>query len=303
MEVNKINKIVLPLIFILALLIVVGLWQKGFFAAAVQQDVVSCLEQYPGKLRVDFFSVGQGDSALIRTPQGQKILVDGGPDDTAVRKLGQYLPFYDKEINLIVLTHPHSDHVAGLVEILKRYKVDKIMMTGVPHTTPDYLAFLELIKDKNIPVEAIKQKQIIDLENNLKWQILYPDRDLSQSSMDNLNNSSIVARLVYVSSSFLFMGDYEEEEGLASVNEPSLKSDVLKIGHHGSTNANSPVFLQAVAPTYSVISVGRDNQYGLPGYRTIYELKKLGSIIYRTDESGDIRLLSDGNKILATSCH
>lgn len=250
-------------------------------------------------LRLLFFDVGQGDAALIITPAGQTILVDGGPDNAVVEKLGRYLPPTVREIDEVILTHPHSDHVAGLVEVLKRYAVKRVVMTGITHTTDDYLEFLRLIRDKKITAQLIDRPQE-ELIGGVVLQYLEPAESFLTARPDNLNNSSIVFRLVYGSSSAMFTGDFEQEELLASSSAP-LKSDLLKVGHHGSTNANSQNFLRAVAPAYAIISVGADNTYGHPHYRTIYYLEQLGAKIFRTDQSGDIEFDSDGAAFLPVS--
>jgi len=244
------------------------------------------------QLKLDFFDVGQGDSALIITPEGQDILVDGGPDNKVLEKLGRALPIYDKTIELMILSHPHADHLVGLIEVLKRYQVDKIIISGILCDTDAYGEFSRLIKEKNIPVEIIHQPQELFLEPSVELSFLAPLTDLAGQRMANLNNSSIVFKLIYVSSTALFMGDYENEENFASSS--LVKADILKVGHHGSTNANSRDFLAQVNPQFAIISVGKDNSYGLPNYRTIYELKKLGAEVFRTDETGDIKFFSDG---------
>ncbi|MFA6919122.1 MAG: MBL fold metallo-hydrolase [Patescibacteria group bacterium] len=246
------------------------------------------------KLKVIFFDVGQGDASLIITPGGEKILTDGGPDNAVVRKLGEYLPFYDKKIDYIILTHPHADHVAGLVEVLRRYQVGKIFTTGVAHSASDYLEFLDFIKEKNIPVEIIDSREEIALSSGIKINFLYPDKSFEGLKLENLNNSSIAYKLSDASTTFLFMGDLENEEYLASTTPEEIQSDVLKVGHHGSVNANDKEFLKLVSPEFAIVSVGVDNSYGLPGFRTLHELQKDGSHIFRTDENSDIVCQSDG---------
>ncbi|HLD31187.1 MAG TPA: ComEC/Rec2 family competence protein [Patescibacteria group bacterium] len=248
-----------------------------------------------GKLVVNFFDVGQGDSILIKTPNNQKILIDGGPDNGVLAKLGRSLPFYDKEIDLMILTHPHSDHLVGLVEVLKRYKVKKIISTGVIHTTPEYLAWLEEIKEQKIPLEIAIAGQVLDFGNETKMEILYPLENLAGQSVDDLNNTSIVSKLTFKDNSFLFMGDAEataEEKIIASGAD--LKADILKIGHHGSKNATSENFLEKVDPQSAVISVGAKNKFGHPSGLVVNRLKREGTEILRTDIEGDIKFLGDG---------
>ena len=243
-----------------------------------------------------FFDVGQGDASLIITPGGKKILTDGGPDNTVVRKLGEHLPYYDKKIDYIILSHGHADHVTGLNEVLRRYQVGEVIMTGASHTASEYLEFLDLIKQEKIPVKIIDSRQAMDLDSSITINFLYPTSSEYGQKFEDLNQSSIVDKLVYASTSFLFTGDFDNEEGLASSVPEILKSDVLKDGHHGSVTANNKEFLADVDPKEAVISVGAGNSYGLPNFRTIYELQKLGSKIFRTDTDGDITCLSDGQK-------
>jgi len=249
-------------------------------------------------LEVDFLDVGQGDAILIKTPDHQRILIDGGPTSTVVEKLGEHLPFYDKKIDLVILTHPHADHLDGLVEVLKRYEVEKILSTGVTHTTPDYLAWLEEIKKQNVPMEIVVAGQTIDFGSGVKMEFFYPKEDLTGKSMENLNNTSVVSKLIFGQTSFLFTGDAETEvEDELIGGGVNLKADVLKVAHHGSRNATSQNFLEKVQPKFAVISVGADNQFGHPNAMTVKRLENIGAEILRTDKDGDIKIKSDGVEI------
>jgi len=254
--------------------------------------------EYSGEskaLEVDFLDVGQGDAILIKTPDHERILIDGGPSGAVVNKLGENLPFFDKKIDLIILTHPHADHLDGLIEVLKRYEVKKILSTGVTHTTPDYLAWLEEIKKQNVPMEIAVAGQTIDFGGGVKMEILYPSEGLAGKSVENLNNTSIVAKLIFGQTSFLFTGDAEAEaeENLLAGNF-DLRADVLKVAHHGSKSSTSDSFLEKVRPKFAVISVGADNQFGHPNAMTLKRLEKIGAEILRTDEDRDVKFLSDG---------
>jgi competence protein ComEC len=266
-------------------------------------------------LEVIFFDVGQGDSILIRTPDKQNILIDGGPDATVVYKLGKYLPFYDKIIDLMILTHPHSDHVAGLVDVLTRYRVKRVLGTGVTHTSADYLKWLELIKEKEIKfITAAGYRKIIFSENGkdeVILEILYPLENISPNSFKDLNGSSVVVKLTYGSNSFLFTGDLpvEGEEKLVKSDDrgsltssvevkfPRLKANVLKVGHHGSKFSSSLEFLEQVQPAHAVIQVGKNNKFNHPHIRTLRNLEKVGAQILRNDELDDIIFIGDGEKL------
>jgi competence protein ComEC len=203
-----------------------------------------------------------------------------------VNKLDENLSLIDRHLDYVLLTHPHADHVAGLTEVLRLYDIGQVIMTGAIHTAPDYLDFLNLIKEKSIPALIIESPQELEVDGTT-LKFLAPLKSFSNQRLENLNNSSIVFKLVYGSSTALFTGDYEQEEQLLK-NSTDLSSQILKVGHHGSTNANDEAFLQAVRPQYAVISVGKNNSFGHPHYRTIYYLKQLGAEILRTDESGDV---------------
>jgi competence protein ComEC len=286
---KKLDKILI--ILLIVTLFIIG---RGYFkdknSSQVQGDIESANE-----LKVYYLDVGQGDSTLIRTPGGQDILIDGGPDNTVIGKLGKYLPVNDWDIELMILSHPHSDHVTGLVEVLKRYQVDEIWMTGAIHTSGDYLELLNLIKENNIKVKFVSSSEIVELENNLEIEIFYPIESFFETKMESLNNTSIVFNLSYGATSFLFTGDFEQEEGLVDLFD--FRTDVYQVGHHGSNNGNDREFLEAVDPDWAVISVGEDNRYGHPQYRTLKNFENLGVDVLRTDQNGDVIFVSNGSRI------
>lgn len=244
-------------------------------------------------LKLYFLDVGQGDATLIQTPNGKDILIDGGPNNIIVQKLGEYMSFTNRDIELMILTHPHSDHVTGLVEILERYEIDKILMTGVLHTAPDYLAFLELIKKNNIEVEIIDSPREINIDDVI-FQMIYPNESFLNQRVEELNNTSLAFKMVYASTSVMFTGDLEIEEELLIQSMVQLKSDIYQAGHHGSINANDRGFVEAVAPKYVIISAGADNKFGHPHYRTLNNFERIKAEIFRTDREGDVVFLSDG---------
>lgn len=248
-------------------------------------------------LEVIFFDVGQGDATLINTPAGKKILIDGGPDNKVVTRLGPYFGFYDKNIDLMILTHAHSDHLVGLVEVLKRYKIKKILYTGVVQTTPEYLEWLKLIKEKNIPLEIAVAGHDFLFDSNIKLKILFPLDDLTNQKFADLNQSSIVCAIVYNEVNFLFMGDLpsEQEEQLLKIIGTGLKADILKVGHHGSKYSTSNEFLKTVNPALGIISVGVDNKFGHPNPLTLNKLNRYKVKILRTDQQGEIEIKSNGD--------
>ena len=253
----------------------------------------------PSELEVDFLDVGQGDAILIKSPFGQNILIDGGPDNKVIAELDKSLPFWDKQIDLIILTHPHDDHVAGLIEVIKRYQVKKIIYTGVVHTSPNYLVWLELVANRKIPLIIADRPQTISLGEDCYLKILYPLESFLNKTVANLNNSSMVVKLVYKENKFLFTGDAEKEveEELMANSFKLLPSDVLKLGHHGSDTSSSQDFLQLISPEIAIIQVGEDNDFGHPSRRIIKRLERLDVKILRTDIDGTVRLVGDGEKV------
>jgi len=252
-----------------------------------------------GNAFVRYLDVGQGDSILISLPDSTDILIDGGPGNKVLEEIGEAMPFWDKKIEVMILTHPHSDHVSGLVEILRRYKVEQIYYTGVLHTAPDYIAWLEEIKKQKIPLVIVdKQFDLKFAEQNAELEFIWPRTSLVNQRVSNLNNSSIVTKFKFGEKTFLFTGDLEspgEKDLLETGIE--LKADVLKVGHHGSSSSSSEAFLSAVEPIYSIVSVGKDNDFGHPHLITIRRLERIGTQIFRTDESGAIVFETDGKNI------
>ena len=250
------------------------------------------------ELEVDFLDIGQGDAILIKTPMGQNILIDGGPDDTIIKRLGENLAFWDKRIDLMILTHPHDDHVGGLVDVIKRYNVKQILYTGVIHTSPAYLEWLELIRERKIPLVIIDRPQKINLGENCYFEILYPQESLLGKEVSNLNNSSIVAKLIYGQTKFLLSGDAEVEIEQELLNKNmDLQADIFKAGHHGSDTSNSQNFLQAVSPKIVVIQVGADNDFGHPSRRVLKRLERIGAQVFRNDLDGTVRIGSNSLKV------
>jgi len=250
--------------------------------------------QADGALLVSFLDVGQGDAAYIETPSGEDILIDGGPDNSVLAELGKVMDFSDHEINLVILSHPHADHLSGLVEVLRRYKVDEIYETGIAYPSATYDEFEKEIAAKKIPEKFVK----IDDEKNfgeVKFKVLYPLSDLKNKKVDNLNNSSIVVRLDYKNFSTLFPGDAElDEQNKILSDDKILPVTVVKIPHHGSQNGTVEKFLKVVRPAIAVISVGKDNKFGHPHATTLSLLKKMAIRYYRTDQDGRVEIKSFG---------
>ncbi|MBU4141555.1 MBL fold metallo-hydrolase [Patescibacteria group bacterium] len=252
------------------------------------------------KLAVTFFDVGQGDSALIETPNQDKIIIDGGPDNSVLAKVGRYFSFYDRAVDVLIITHFDSDHLAGAVEIAKNYDIGLIIVNGKQCVSSLCGEFEKVIKQKNIKVAAAAKGQEIDFGQGAKINILLPENQTDDNAKkEGDNNFSVISLLSFGKDSFLFTGDAEDKEEMELINIwPNLTADVLKVGHHGSKNSTNQLFLEKINPKFSVISVGAKNTYGHPHIETIEALKKIGSEIFRTDLGGDIVMETEGKGIM-----
>lgn len=236
-----------------------------------------------GDLLLYFFDVGQGDSILIRTPEGRDILIDGGPDSAVVERLGEVLPFWDRYIDMAVLTHPHDDHINGLSDSLGYYDFGKILEPDLKND-PENLQYFNIKTDKE---DVTKGGDSFALGDGLTMRIIYPfDLNLEE---ENINDTSIVFQLEYRGKKFLFTGDATAEVE-AKILEQNLDSDFLKVGHHGSRYSSSQNFLDAVSPSVSIISVGEGNSFGHPTQDALDRLNAVGSRVLRTDKSGTIEV-------------
>jgi len=252
------------------------------------------------ELRVVFFDVGQGDAIFIKTPQNHHILIDGGPENLVLEGLGRQMPFFYNSLDLVILTHPHDDHVSGLIEVLDRYDVGEIMCTGVLGEANISRKWNNMIEERGYRQARAGQRISA---NDFYLDILHPAESLKDREVNDLNEASIVSRFVFNEEySFLFTGDaYKEQEKEILLNKKecikeemamcdvfSLESEVLKIGHHGSRTSTSEEFLESVLPKIAVIMAGKDNRYGHPHKEVLAKLEERDIEIKRTDKDGDI---------------
>lgn len=259
-------------------------------------------------LKVVFLDVGQGDAVYIRTPQGYDILIDGGPDNSVLYRLPRHMPWWDHTLDLVVLSHPDADHLAGQIGVLERYRVGRIIETGVIKDNLVFNEWRSAVLKNDIPVYLASRGDRFVVGKDIFLEVLSPSIELieqtnTQSAMratqdSKLNNTSLVVRLVYGESEFLFTGDIEEEAEHALVLlRVELGSDVLKVAHHGSRYSTTADFLQAVHPLFAVIQVGEKNRFGHPHPFVLQRLKEEGIEVWRTDEMGDVIFFTDGEGI------
>ncbi len=248
-----------------------------------------------GTLKFYLLDVGQGDAIFIETPSGNQILIDGGPDKSVLRELGEVMPFYDRTIDLVILTHPHLDHVGGLVEVLKNYEVEKFMDSGNTHTIAEFGELESMLEVKNVEqVEARRGTEVV-LGEGTRLSILAP-AELKSGS--NLHNNMVISRLSFGEVDFLLMGDAERPlEFFLLERGDDIASEVLKAGHHGSKTSSSQLFLGEVQPQLALISVGRKNKYGHPNQEVLDNLAATSAKILRTDLDGRIEIVSDGRSL------
>jgi len=253
------------------------------------------------KLHVSFLDVGQGDAILIQTPNGQDILIDGGPDPQKINlELGEKLPFWDRTIDLVVCTQPHADHVTGLVEVLQRYKVKQVLDPEVSYNSSIYQEWLNVVEDKGIEYNIARAGQEIDLGNGITIEILNPLAEFFQGTSCDIDNNGVVLKLAWHKVSFLFTADIREEAEFELIGQrANLKSTVLKVAHHGSETSTTSQFLAVVDPEVAVISVGADNTFGHPSPEVVERLTdRIGEEnVYRTDEDGTVEFITDGERL------
>ncbi|MEA2097536.1 MAG: MBL fold metallo-hydrolase [Patescibacteria group bacterium] len=287
-------------------LILISLFLFNIFA------VIAFYQQKPIQApEIIFLDIGQGDSALINAGDDLQILIDGGDGKDILDKLGEHLPFYDRKIELVIMTHPDKDHMGGLVEVLKYYEVERVLETGIECEKAICEEWDRLIEEKNIPVKYAEFGQRIKA-GNIEMAVLYPFENLEGKEVKNSNDASIVLRLVIDDSLFkikknsdksqrilnppaggqndnsiLLTGDagFPVEKELLNKNI-NVKAKILKVSHHGSKYATSNEFLRAVNPEKAIISVGK-NSYGHPAEELLNRLKNMSIEIFRTDKTGD----------------
>ncbi len=286
MSANSFSRLKAPLLFLLVCVIAVGIWT---FQA-----------KEPSTLRMWFADVGQGDGIIIRTPDQSTIIVDGGPSRSFLKDVDQRVPINDKDIDLLVATHPDADHITGLVPLLESGRVRHVLINRVEKETAVYKKILELMDTQRIPTIEATAGQVYTF-GDVSLTVLWPDPERLPNLMGkkvDYNLASIVLHIQHGENDFLLTGDAPipvEDVLVASQKIPDV--DVLKAGHHGSRTSTGDTLLQATKPEYGILSVGAKNRYGHPTAETLNRLQQAGVQIFRTDRQGTILVESSQNEL------
>lgn len=252
-----------------------------------------------GVLMVAVLDVGQGDAIYIESPTGLQMLIDGGPGGAVLRQLPKVMPRFDRSIDLVLETHPDSDHIGGFADVLKRYRVDAFVSPGIAKDTDTARALVRTVSELRIPHYRAQRGMVLDLGGGVALEVLYPDRDVSKLASQFANSGCVVLRLTYGAVSVLLACDAPQaaEERLVMLEGDALASDVLKVAHHGSKYSSTEEFVALVRPAFAAISVGAGNTYGHPTQQTLDVLEKYGAAVLRTDQEGTIIFKSDGKTL------
>lgn len=259
-----------------------------------------------GKLHLVFCNVGQGDAIFIKTPNGDDILIDGGPDESVLNCLSNHMPFWDRTIEVMVLTHPHADHLTGLISVLERYEVIHYFTENVKNNTSIYKRLEDTLAEKKITAKLTYSGDRIDFSDKTKLLTVWPDenwfnskklqgsQDLKKDDISlDVNGFSVIQVLSYGNFKALLTGDagVEIEE---RISRQVGEIDVLKVPHHGSKSGMSDYFLSEINPSLAVISVAVKNRYGHPAKTMLDLLEKHNIKTLRTDVNKEVELVSDG---------
>ena len=275
------------------------------FAALVLLIWAVNLSLPDGKLRVAFLDVGQGDAIFVQGPNGEQALIDGGPDPRlTLRALGERMPFWDRTLDLVVLTHGDEDHLAGLPEVLRRYRVAAVLNNPYPKDSAGAMEWEATLRRKNITVVEAREGQMVRLGNDLVIEVLNPPDPLMDGTPSDANNNSTVLRLRYGDVSFLLTGDVHRDAEISMIaRNLDMESTVLKVAHHGSGSSTSEAFLDYVQPRLAMVSAGRENSFGHPRLQVVERLESAvgKEMIFLTSEQGTVEMTTDDTRLWVTT--
>ncbi|OGZ07336.1 MAG: hypothetical protein A3C93_00825 [Candidatus Lloydbacteria bacterium RIFCSPHIGHO2_02_FULL_54_17] len=274
---------------LLLLVLLVAVLDAVFFAAVFPRE--------REVLTVRFLDVGQGDAVFIEAPNGNQLLYDaGGPSGAVLRALAEAMPFWDRSIDVVVLSHPDLDHIGGFPEVFKRYRIALLLEPGATSDNGAYAATMEALRAEGSAHFLARKGMTIDLGGGVFADVLYPDRDMSDMET---NSASVILRIRYGETAFLLSGDLPKdlEEYAVAIYGNKLEAEVLKLGHHGSRTSSSEAWLRAVQPDVAIISAGKGNRYGHPHIEVITLLGRLGIPSVATFADGTIIFESDGTRV------
>lgn len=242
-----------------------------------------------GEVLVDVLDVGQGDAVLVRGG-GKSVLIDAGPREGGA--LAQLQQLGIRHLDLVVATHPHADHIGGMADVLQNIDVGLFLDNGMPHTTATYAQVMIEVEQRGIRYRTAERGLRLKLGDEAAFTVLFPAATPLAGTRSDLNSNSVVLWLDHGEVDMLFTGDAEAptEEALALPDAV----DVLKVAHHGSSHSSTPGFLARARPTYAIVSCGAANRYGHPDPEALGRLEAAGAMVYRTDLSGNLRVISDG---------
>lgn len=251
-------------------------------------------------LQVSFLDVGQGDATYIRTPNGNDVLIDSGPDDSIIQKLHEVMPNFDQDIDLIIETHPDKDHIAGFAQVFEKYQINNFLHSEISSGTSFDVSLhnhAQAEPNLNNILARRGERIILDKKYGVYLDVLFPDQDTSE--FKETNDASMVVRLAYGTKSFIINGDspVSVEQFLARNDKQSLKSTVLKLGHHGSASSTSDEFLDQVQPEYAIVSAGKNNSYHHPNTTVVARVTSRHIPILSTIDLGTITFYTDGVQI------
>jgi competence protein ComEC len=248
-----------------------------------------------GQLLVDIIDAGQGDAILLRSPDGKTVLIDGGTGrtDITAELRGRGV----EQLDLVVSTHAHADHIGGTQAVLRSMPVGVYMDNGVPHSSSKYTDLMATVEELGLAYMEAEAGQHIQFGAEASIDVLWPTKSKLRGTRSDLNANSVVLRLEHGENCFLFMGDAEEETEVRLQVRGLEQCDVLKVPHHGSDHSSTDRFLSKLEPSIALISVGEHNRYNHPGEECLRRLERYGVQVHRTDQQGALRVISDGDSL------